>query len=149
MAAWQFEIGLIPRVWAEAQCYRPDRLLVESSEATGDAWEEYPVNVDVASVIGAEFPVSQSWSEHLQCWGNEASTDVQVWSVERPVDEIWIRIDLCKSVELSIAKAVRIAKELDCVFFSAEKRLIVPARESVLKKMVSSSAAANYMKVTL
>lgn len=144
MAIWQFVVELVPIEWAEKHSYDAHLLRAEEGYECEVAWLGRQQEPNYHQVIGSHFAPATAWHEDLKCWGGEKSTDVQVWTKNGSISGIRIRIDVRNGTEATRVKAVRIAKELGCVFFLPESSMIIQADEHNLAAQMRASRASEF-----
>jgi len=146
MAAWQFTICLIPKVWASIEKYNVELLYDEDDRYdTTDAWvNNQPVSY-IKEIISKYFEAASSWDKELFCWGNEEETDVNLWYENGIVFDISIRLDLRAPLTDTISKIVTLANELSCVVFIPGQKQIIEPNEHILMSFAKSSSASLFV----
>ena len=146
MAVWQFKILLIPREWAKESNYNCELLYQEESYDTQIAWRSYSTSINIEETISKYLSKSIPWDKEQVCWGDEESSDIQLWYEKDKIAELLVRVDLNKTLEKIIEKILNLAKDLDCLLFIPEAKKILELNESTLFTYASQSNAAKFVK---
>lgn len=127
MAAWQFEVCLIPKSWSDLSRKGVSSFYdTEGNYDVSFAWKNIITN-DVRGEIIKYYPLSKSWHKDLINFGYEERTDAQIWYEKDELENIQFRIDMRGNFILDIKQVVDIAKKLSCVFFIPSQKCIVEA----------------------
>jgi hypothetical protein len=146
MAVWQCSVVFIPKLWAVENRYDPTSLYdADGYYDTTTAWKENQPHPEFINKLSSVLSPAKSWDKDLLFWGNEKENDIQVWYENKLVDGIHIRLDLNKNLYELIAKLIKIANELDCIFFFPEQRIFTEANEIEFKKTLKNSRAAKFV----
>jgi len=141
MAAWQFKVCLIPKVWVESN-NDPIPLLYTEDESydTSCAWVGI-IASNAQEIIGKHFSLSKSWHEDLVSFGQEKETDVHVWYEGEALEDIQVRIDMRSKFIPLLETVVSITKALSCVIFIPAQQKIIPADTLELLRTAKASSA--------
>lgn len=143
MAIWQFAVGLIPRAWAELDGNIPE--ILYDSEGYNDmsiAWAANQPGPNLVALISQVLPPTESWSDGIRIWGEQAKSDIQVGYAGNNVESVMARIDTRCDTLYMCSKIVELARALDCCFFLPAARSIIMADVTALSIAVHSSEAA-------
>lgn len=147
MAIWQFTVGLVPRVWAEAEGHLPAMLYdAEGYSDTSIAWRHEQLDVDMSldHLISLVLPAAESWSQEVRIWGDERTSDIRIFFEGTTVESIQARIDTRNSTSDLCSKIVHLAQILDCYLFLPEDSSIISADGAALSNAIRKSSAARY-----
>jgi hypothetical protein len=145
MAIWQFVIVLIPREWAVEANFDSSYLYESDDYETEMTWINRQPTADFKNIFSNILPPSNSWSDTLLCWGDEKESDIQVGYENDEVKNIQIRIALHTNLKPLIGRLIEVTKELNCVLFFPELRLISSATETELLESLRRSSAARFV----
>jgi hypothetical protein len=145
MAAWQFSVVLIPKLWVVKHQCDSSLLYSDTGYDTEVAWIENQPSPTFKQVLSTILPPAVSWHEDLLCWGNEIEHDIQVGCENNSIEGIHIRLDLNQNLNSIIVKLVKAAIELNCALFFPELKSIVDANGFALKNAVQKSKAAQFV----
>ena len=141
MAAWQFKVNLIPKTWISSGGVVDDLYEEDGRYNTEEAWVNYTAGIDVKQLISGYFVSSKAWHQDLYCFGDEESTDVQVWYDDGLLDDIQFRFDLRMPVVSDVCKMIEISQVLHCNIFIPDQRLVIePVLMSILRCAKESKA---------
>jgi len=145
MAIWQFAVGLIPRVWAELEGNSPEMLYDnEGYSGMSMAWGPNQPNANLVALISEVLPSSESWSDTIKIWGDQAKSDIKVGYEGNNVESVMARIDTRYDTLLMCSKIVELARALDCCLFLLAARSIITADVAALSSAIHNSEAARF-----
>ncbi|WP_157056991.1 hypothetical protein [Herbaspirillum autotrophicum] len=145
MAIWQFAVGLIPRAWAELEGNSPEMLYDDEGYSDmSTAWGPNQPNANLAALISQVLPPTESWSDAIKIWGDQAKSDIQVGYEGNNVESVMARIDTRHDTLWMCSKIVELARALDCCFFLLAARSIIMADVMALSSAVQHSEAARF-----
>jgi hypothetical protein len=85
-------------------------------------------------------PEIQTWTQELRWWGSEQSDRIDLWKTDSRVSSISFRIELRRIDVFFLQLIVDVAREADCVLFSAHSAEVVePLRERLLQHLIKSN----------
>lgn len=145
MAIWQFQVLLIPKAWAVKHDDNPALLLsTDGSIDTSVAWAGTHTLPEIFfNAFDHIFPRESSWHEDLVIWGNDKTTDIQIWIENGFINEINLRLHVGEDLEENVFKFIKTIEPLKCYLFIPEKKLIVdPSTQEILRLAMTSRAAA-------
>lgn len=142
MAAWQFQMCLVPRDWVVKNlgCTSLPYITRENCD-TSRAWKYQAVNANIEDEIEKYFSRSASWHDDLVCFGAEEKTDIQLWFDDGEIDELQIRIDMRENFVSLINCIAQIASALSCcIFVPSQQKVIEPEAMEILRCAKLSSS---------
>lgn len=145
MAIWQFTVGLIPRAWSEVEANSPEMLYDgEGYNDTSIAWKKNQPGANLIALISQVLPPTESWTDEMRIWGDQAISDIQVSYDGNTVESVMARIDTRGDTLPMCSKIVELAHALDCCFFLPAARSIIMADVTALGFAVHNSTAARF-----
>lgn len=145
MAIWQFTVGLVPRIWAEAEGSLAAMLYdADGCADMSIAWLHTQLNVDIDDLMSRVLPAASSWGDEVRVWGDVTTSDLQVCYEGTAVESVQVRIDTRNPTLDLCLKIVRLARAMDCYLFLPEYRSIISADEASLSNAICKSTAARY-----
>lgn len=139
MAAWQYDLFIIPRQKIEQLgCVGSI-----SGELYGQtAWWDGSVSPqDVATRIDTFLSKGDGWSGSVLTWGVEDGNRIDLLVEESLIEELQVRLDMRDLSEGFLQEIVRLAGSLEGVFCSGDGTLIAADMPSLAKAMAESDAA--------
>jgi len=95
VAAWQFNVQLIPAEWIS--CGNDVATLFNEDGYEGSlAWAEYADVAQLRNFLDTVFRRGTSWSPDLTLRGEEGADDAQLWANGLRIESLEIRFDLRK-----------------------------------------------------
>lgn len=146
MAIFQFTVVLIPSQWACNAENDVESLYCEEGYDVSDAWGQYPPTIEIEPLLSNVLPKGKAWDSEQKVWGNEESSDIQVWYENGKIDSVTVRLDLWEDMSVLLKKVVDLANELNCHLFIPGAKIIIKPNIFELKKASSESNAAKFVK---
>ena len=146
MAIFQFTVVLIPSKWVSNIENDFASLYTEEGYDVSEAWKQFQPTEEVAPLLSRILPEGKGWSRNQKVWGNEESSDIQVWYENGIIESISIRLDLRNEISSLLAKVVNLANELNCDLFIPGGEIIIKPNIFELNKAASESNAAKFLK---
>jgi hypothetical protein len=142
MAVWQYDIYLLPRTELEGKFGSvPGRLTPDEFEEVG-FWKTHHPPQDTCDRFTRWRKEIKAWTPELRWWGSEDSDRIDLWSTDGRVSIIEFRIELRRLDIFFIQLIVDLARDSDCVLFSAHSgETIEPLRERLLGHLLRSNGA--------
>lgn len=140
MAAWQYEIALIPQR-AVVDKYGHVSSRVEASEIdSADWWERWQPPPGYERRLASLLDMGESWHPDLKMWGREEGDRVQVWTENGRVVGIQARVDARKSYSQFTERLAEFARQCDCLLITPEGRVMEPLADVLLEEVRRSDA---------
>ena len=137
MAIWQYQIRMIPKPEYEE---KKDQFLVNRDLFFEDikGWDRDKLNTEF---LDKYLEQREHWSESVLLWGNEETTDVQLFIEDDSIEEVSFRIDLRdEKVKEFFEMIINFSKENNAILFNADNDPIDPNKESILKDIKKSAS---------
>lgn len=143
MAAWQFDLTLIPREKLISMFSRVPEYVSEELEAT-DWWEGVEAPRDYMASLDALLPKFPSWHEHLVNWGSENGHRIDCWLNEAGgLQNLFIRIDVSADYTEFARALADLGRRWDClILLYPELELIEPDGSNLIQRVKESRASA-------
>ena len=144
MAAWQFDLHLIPRLkLLEVFTSIPDTIKRDVFDSVL-WWGDFQPPTDYRSFISTFLDEDASWSKEILAWGDRDDNRVEVMLGRGDVAEIFIRVNV-RELNLSFLEGIiTFAKYCDCLLLTEEMKLLEPDL-SPLTSEINQSAAQRYV----
>lgn len=140
MAAWQFVIDLIPNSWV-AEDGDFHSLLEDDGIDTRLAWSKVAINLgDITSAISF-LEQTTSWDSNLKLWGDIEKTDIQIWTENKIVESMQIRLDLREDVSEVSEEIFTMSNKLGCSLLDREKLTLISDKNELIAAINASRAA--------
>jgi hypothetical protein len=136
----------IPAQWAEDNNFKTDSLYDEDGFNTVSVWVENTPRKDYEISFNSILPQTKSWDDEIDIWGNPETNDLTIIREGNQVECIQCRLDLRDNVFGLINSIINSAISLNCVFFIPSQKVIINPNLFELKKYISKSSAAKYIK---
>ena len=150
MAVWQYRGEFIPELWLIAEHGRiPDALenYLMSEDTDLDAiedphcWQETDVPTDIVAQVSAIMPQTKSWTEDALMFGDDKSSDFEIWYEDDEVDAIHFRWDIREPDLEVLNQIIVLAKRLGAYIVSGDRATVVePDFLAVLQDIKKSNA---------
>ena len=143
MAAWQYDIRILPRTRLHAILgdvpLHIDRETLESVN-----WWQGVATPDFEAAFGA-LDRASSWDPEVETWGKEDSDRVDVRSVGGVVSEVFARIDVRSLPDGLLPRLLTFAEEIEGVLVTTGGRVMPPDVDLVWSDL-RLSGAANFVR---
>ena len=146
MAVWQFRIELIPSNWFIENTNGIEMLYTDGSYDSEPAWSGILFNSIELTLIDKFYSRYAGWHKNHICWGNEESTDIQLWKNGSYVESMSARIDARGNINFDILSIIAIAEGFGCHLFLPELKIIIEPIEHEIRNNIIKSRAAAFTK---
>ena len=145
MAVWQFKIDLIPTRWLK-DGHAVAELFPDDSYDGAAAWAQYSDQEKLEKAIDATVKRSHSWHPDMTAWGDEESSDIQLWRETGQIESLGIRFDLRSPPAEWFAFVVALAQEFELSMLVRESKQILETSTFELAHAASTSRAAAFVR---
>lgn len=135
MAIWQYHTKIVPKDEFEK---KKDLYLKNKDQFFEEieGWERDKFNT---KVLKKYLKQKEHWLASSLLWGDEETTDVQLFIENNFVEEVSIRIDLRgKDTEGFIEMLLELAKENNGVIVNADNNIVPPTIQSIVEDIKNS-----------
>jgi hypothetical protein len=146
LAIWQVPIVFIPAQWAQDNQFKADSLYDEDGFDTKVVWSQDVEIKGFKNYFNSILPVAESWNEEIDIWGNTQTNDLTIIREGNQIECIMCRLDLRDDVFSLMSSIINIALKFNCVLFVPSQRVIIEPNLFVLKKHLTQSNAAKFIK---
>ncbi|NKI72743.1 hypothetical protein GN109_25310 [Collimonas pratensis] len=108
------------------------------------AWGPNQPNANLVGLLSEILPSTESWSDEIKIWGDQAKSDIQVGYEDNNVESVLARIDTRSDTLWICSKIVELARALDCCLFLLAARSIITADVAALSSAIHNSEAARF-----
>jgi len=143
MSLFQFRMHVIPTSFA--QDADVSRVQLSQDEIEAFTAETRFVGNEADALIerfNSILPKGDGWSEDMLFWGDLEHDDIQAWMTSDGFHDIQIRLYVPGLALVLIDKLCALGRDYDWVFATAEGFIVQPHRESMLRAIRNSKAAA-------
>jgi hypothetical protein len=140
MAAWQFELLLIPRRSALRYGIQPNDRLTRAQFESTDWWEDHPPLASFDHLLSQVLPVGPSWSDDWHVFGSEDGDRILVLTTAGRIAEMCARIDTRSLDGGFVARLGAFAQASDLLLVGPDLRVFEPEREPILVEIELSDA---------
>jgi hypothetical protein len=140
MAAWQFDMHLLPAEAARRRYGATPLMIPRSDHDEGDWWKDQERLDNLPSEISKLLPTLSSWSNDLQRWGTEDGDRVDLLCHGRVVVDILVRVDVRDLSHTFVAGVMDMARRHGWCVRLASGRVIAPSTTKVLAAIRDSDA---------
>lgn len=140
MAAWQYDISLVPREkMLQLVGYIPN-ILDPVLADTVDWWKGVQLPSDYETILSGILSPGASWSKSLKGWGDYDGDRIELLYENGSVVEINVRINIIKINLEYVSRLADFAKQTDSLIVNSNLELIEANLEAILKDIKSSRA---------
>lgn len=141
MAAWQFDLQLVPRASLAQLGIAPDDHLSTEQLDNADWWRGKWLPADYATRVTAILPPASAWAQDWQVYGSEDGNRIDILATGGSIEEVRARIDARAMNVWFLERLVELAGNFDALFVSPESRVIEPDVEAIWVELELSPAA--------
>ena len=150
MAVWQYRGELIPELWLIAKHGKiPEALdnYITTEDTNLDAiedshcWRDIDVPDDLLQRVSAIMPQRTSWTNDAFMFGDDQTSDFEIWYDQGEVDAIYFRWDLREPDLEVLNQMISLAKSLGAHIVSGDRATVIePDFYAVLNDVQKSNA---------
>jgi hypothetical protein len=150
MAVWQYKGEFVPELWLIAEHGRipealEDYLMTEDTDLDAIEaphwWRDAEIPSDLIQRVSAIMPQTKSWTDDALMFGDDKTSDFEIWFEQGEVDAIHFRWDL-RDPDLEVLnQIVVLAKRLGAYIVSGDRGTVIePSFQAVLTDVRASNA---------
>ena len=140
MAAWQFQIRLLPQAVAATEGLFPGGELAEAQRESIAWWDKSILGSDALKRLREVLPPGKTWSKELEVFGDLETTCVTILREEgRPI-EVSARLDLRSLSQETMDAVLDFAQRLNCFLVTDGNTILKPAAAGLAIEIEMSPA---------
>ena len=144
MAAWQFDLHLIPEAKIVEMVGEVPDHLDEGLTYPANLWEGHQPPPSINQCLASFLKQAASWSENVALWGEENGNRVDVLYEGRDVADIFVRINAYERDDAFLEGIIRLAREYKAVFWAGESEEVIRPNTAALISALKRSRAYSF-----
>lgn len=142
MAAWQYDLFLVPRRAVLDQNALPKPRLSPAELHSDACWRAGEPPAGYEARVAEALAESESWSRNLRCWGHEDGDRIEVWARDGRMGEVRARVDARHPPGPFLGWLAGFAQDFGLVLVTPEGRVLEPGLEALTRAFERSAAYA-------
>jgi hypothetical protein len=142
MAAWQYDVYLVPSENVAATGLKPGRRLSREQCDELQTWKLSSRNADLESLITGILPRAVDMQPGWLVFGDETGHRIDVLQTPEGIEELRARVDVRDTDPGFVVNLCELAREIDCALLSAECVLLNADPEALWVEVTVSPAAS-------